>query len=373
MSEAELHFIRARLRGGQLSKARRGELRLDLPVGLVYNPAKNVALDPDTAVQRAVRLLFDTFERTGSARAVVQAFNRDGLPFPVRIRTGPHRGELAWTPLYHWRVLQVLHNPRYAGAFVYGRRRARKTPEGKIRYQALRREQWASLILDAHPGYISFEQYEKNLRTLAHNAQAHGEDRPAGPAREGPALLQGLIICGRCGERMNVRYRQRRDGLAPSYQCTNEAVQAAGRRCLTIPGRGVDDAIGQLLLDTVTPLALEVALTVQAELEARANEADQLRQSHVQRARQRAELARRRYLTVDPDNRLVADTLEADWNARSEPCKPPKTSTSAPPPPPTPSSPTNTPSASASSPPTSPPCGQTPTPRNASANGSPGC
>jgi DNA invertase Pin-like site-specific DNA recombinase len=314
LSEAELHFIRARLRGGQLSKARRGELRIELPVGLIYDPAGNVVLDPDTGVQRALRHLLDTFERTGSARAVVQAFNQEGLLFPVRVRTGPRRGELAWMPLYHWRVLQVLHNPRYGGAFAYGRRRARKTAEGKIRYEALPREQWTTLIVDAHPGYISFEQYEQNLRTLARNAQARGQERAAGPAREGPALLQGLVVCGRCGERMTVRYRQRRDGLAPIYQCNNEAVQTAGRRCQTIPGHGVDEAIGQLLLDTVTPLALEVALTVQAELEARADEADQLRQTHVQRARQRAELARRRYLSVDPDNRLVADTLEADWN-----------------------------------------------------------
>jgi DNA invertase Pin-like site-specific DNA recombinase len=314
MSEAELHFIRARLRGGQLSKARRGELRVELPVGLIYDPAGNVVLDPDSGVQHAVGHLLATFQRTGSARAVVQTFNQDGLLFPVRVRTGPHRGELAWMPLYHWRVLGVLHNPRYAGAFVYGRRRARKTPDGKIRYQALPREQWTSLILDAHPGYVSFEQYEHNLKTLAHNAQARGHERAAGPAREGPALLQGLVICAHCGERMTVRYRQRRDALAPTYQCNNEAVQAAGRRCLSIPGRGVDHAISQLLLDTVTPLAMEVALTVQGELETRANDADQLRKSHVQRAQQRAELARRRYLQVDPENRLVADTLEADWN-----------------------------------------------------------
>ncbi len=314
LSEAELHFIRARLRGGQLSKARRGELRIELPVGLIYDPAGKVALDPDTGVQHAMRHLLATFQRTGSARAVVQAFNRDGLLFPVRVRTGERRGELAWMPLYHWRALQVLHNPRYAGAFAYGRRRARKTPEGKIRYEALPREQWTTLIIDAHPGYISFDQYERNLATLAHNAQARGQDRAAGPAREGPALLQGLVICGRCGERMTVRYRQRKDGLTPAYQCTNEAVQAAGKRCLTIPGRRVDETISQLLLDTVTPLALEVALTVQTELEARATDADQLRHSHVQRARERTELARRRYLAVDPENRLVADTLEADWN-----------------------------------------------------------
>jgi hypothetical protein len=313
MSEAELHFIRARLQGGITSKARRGELPMPLPVGLVVDPAGKVVLDPDAGVQRAVRHLFDTFARSGSARAVVQAFNRDGLLFPARVRSGEHKGELVWSPLTHWRVLRTLHNPRYAGAFAYGQRRTRKTAEGKTTTRAVPREQW-TLIADAHPGYITFEQYEHNLRTLQANATAHGTDRLGGPAREGTALLQGLAVCGRCGQRMTVRYHTRKGVHVPDYQCVRKNIQTAGEKCQVIQGGGADAAISQLLLDTVTPLALEVALNVQAELEARADEADKLRQSHVERARQRAELARRRYLAVDPDNRLVADTLEADWN-----------------------------------------------------------
>jgi DNA invertase Pin-like site-specific DNA recombinase len=314
MSEAELHFIRARLQGGILSKAKRGELPMPLPVGLVRDPAGKVVLDPDQGVQQALRHLFATFERTGSARAVVYAFNRDGLLFPSRIRSGERTGELAWSPLTHWRVLRTLHNPRYAGAFAYGQRRTRKTADGKTTSRQLPREEWTSLILDAHPGYITWEQFERNQRLLAANAYAHGSDRQAGPAREGPALLQGLAICGRCGRRMSVRYHERRGTLVPDYQCIDENIQRHAPRCLTIPGHDVDEAIGRLLLDTVTPLALEVALTVQAELEARAEEADRLRRSHVERARHQAEFARRRYLAVDPDNRLVADSLEADWN-----------------------------------------------------------
>ncbi len=314
MSEAELHFIRARLRGGQLSKARRGELKMPLPVGLVCDPADNVVLDPDTGVQDAVSHLFATFARTGSARAVVQAFAREELLFPARVRKGPHKGELAWMPLKHWRVLRTLHNPRYAGAFAYGRTRQAKTPNGNIGFETLPRDQWTALITDSHPGYITWEQFEANQKTLTANAQAHGTDRRAGPAREGTALLQGLVICGQCGRRMTVRYHQRRRVEIPDYQCVGEAIQTGTRRCLTVPGGGVDQAIGQLLTDTVTPLALEVALTVQTELEARADEADVLRRSHVERARHRSDLARRRYLAVDPDNRLVADNLEADWN-----------------------------------------------------------
>ncbi|MGH7732728.1 MAG: recombinase family protein [Gemmatimonadales bacterium] len=314
MSEAELHFIRARLIGGQLSKARRGELRIPLPVGLVYDPAEHIVLDPDSGVQQAIRHVFTLFARTGSARAVVQQFNADGLLFPVRVRTGTHKGELAWMPLQHWRVLRTLHNPRYAGAFAYGRRRERVGAGGKKTIEVLPREQWIALFPDAHPGYISWDQYETNQKLLLANATAHGEDRSAGPAREGTALLQGLAICGRCGRRMTVRYHTRRGVQVPDYQCQNRCIQDGTARCQTIPGGVVDHAVGTLLLDTLTPHALEVALTVQAELATRAAEADALRRQAVERARHRADLARRRYLAVDPDNRLVADSLEADWN-----------------------------------------------------------
>jgi hypothetical protein len=217
LSEAELHFIRARLRGGQLSKARRGELPMVLPAGLVYDPAGKVVLDPDAGVQHAVRHLFATFARTGSARAVVQTFNAEGLRFPGRVRTGPHKGELSWTPLQHSRVLNILHNPRYAGAFVYGRLRQRKNANGRLRVEKLPRSQWTSLIPEAHPGYINWETFELNQKLLAANAQARGAERAKGPAREGPALLQGLAVCGRCGRRMTVGYHLRGGVEVPEY------------------------------------------------------------------------------------------------------------------------------------------------------------
>jgi DNA invertase Pin-like site-specific DNA recombinase len=314
MSEAELHFIRARLRGGQLSKARRGELALLLPVGLVYDPAGKVVLDPDTSVQHALRHLFATFARTGSARATVQTFRDEGLSFPARVRSGPHKGELTWMPLRHWRVLRTLHNPRYAGAFVYGRLRTRKNAEGRTRFEKVPRDQWTALIPDAHSGYITWEQFESNQAALAANAAAHARDGGASPPREGPALLQGLAVCGRCGRRMTVGYHRRNGVEVPDYRCMGQAIQTGSPPCSTVPGATIDPAIAALLLDTVTPAALEVALTVQAELETRAEEADALRRSHVERARHQAEMARRRYLAVDPDNRLVADSLEADWN-----------------------------------------------------------
>src|SRR6516164_3039203 len=314
ISEAELHFIKARLRGGQLSKARRGELVMPLPVGLAYDAAGHVILDPDTAIQGALAHLFTTFEATGSATACVKAFRAAGLLFPWRHLKGPRKGETDWKPLAHHTVLRVLHNPRYAGCFTYGRHRHQKLPSGKWSSARLPRQEWISFIPGAHPGYITLDQYDANISKLAANAAAHGRDRAAGPPREGAALLQGVIICGTCGTRMTVRYHRRRGADWPTYLCQRDGIENARRICAVIPGAGLDQAIGQLLVTSLTPLAVEAALTVTAELEHRAAEADKLRAAHVERARYHADLARRRYLAVDPANRLVAGTLEADWN-----------------------------------------------------------
>ena len=316
MSEAELHVLRARLRGGILAKASRGTLRLPLPIGFLYREDGQVIRDPDGQIQGAVRLLFETFRRTGSASAVVRAFRDQGLAFPHRVQVGPHRGELVWRPLQHSTVLDLLHHPRYAGAFIFGRRQTARTVEGRLRVTELPRERWFALFPGAHEGYIGWDEFEENQRRLRENALAHGLDRAASAPREGPALLQGLAICGRCGERLGIRYHQRRGRLVPDYVCQHETIQRGQPPCQCIPGAAVDAAIGALLVATVTPQALELALAVQAEVVARADEADRLRRQQVERARYEADLAQRRYLRVDPDNRLVADVLEAEWNAR---------------------------------------------------------
>jgi hypothetical protein len=261
-----------------------------------------------------VRLLFETFRRTGSAMAVVRVFAEQGLQFPRRVHTGPNKGDLTWAGLEHSRALRILHNPRYTGAFVYGRTHSRKTVEGDWVIEPVPREEWEVLIREAHAGYIDWDEYEQNQRRLHDNCQAYGEDRRKSPPREGPALLQGLLICGRCGKRMTVRYHSRRGQLFPDYVCQREGIEHAEPICQHIPGAGIDEAVGDILVEAVTPVALEVALAVQQELQSRLDEADGLRQQQVERARYEAELARRRYLRVDPDNRLVADSLEADWN-----------------------------------------------------------
>jgi hypothetical protein len=315
MSEAELHVLRARLLGGQRAKASRGELEMRLPVGFVYDSVGKVVLDPDQQVQDTLRKFFETFRQTGSATATVRSFRQQGLLFPRRMPTGPNKGELVWGQMLHNRALRALKNPSYAGAFVYGRTKT-KTIAGKYSARRLPRDQWHTLILDAHPGFISWAEYEENLRRLHENAQANGAERLKSPPREGPSLLQGLAVCGRCGKRMGVRYYLRHGELVPEYVCQRDGIEKAEPPCQRIVGRDLDLAVGELLVESVTPLALEVTLAVQDELRARAEDVDRLRRQQVERARYEAELAQRRYLRVDPDNRLVADSLEADWNQK---------------------------------------------------------
>jgi DNA invertase Pin-like site-specific DNA recombinase len=312
MSEAELHQIRARLMGGMLSKARRGELRLRLPVGFVYDAKGNAVLDPDKEVQESVRLLFAEFRRTGSAHGAARTFREKGLLFPTRLHAGPEKGELVWRPLTGGRVFHVLANPRYAGAYAYGRRQGRRTPSGAVVMRLAPREEWTVLIPGAHEGYISFADYEENLKLVRGNAL--GERKY--PPREGPALLQGLVICGRCGRKMTVQYHTYRGVTRPVYVCPGPGGTRARSGCQSLIGTAVDDAIGDLLIEVVTPLALTVTLAVEEELKERIEEADALRWKRVERAEYEANLARRRFSQVDPDHRLVADVLEAEWNEK---------------------------------------------------------
>jgi len=314
MSEAELHFLKARMRGGLLNKARRGELEMRPPIGLVYRDDGVLILDPDAEVQAALRLVFETFERTGSAMQTAKLFREQGLVFPRRIGKGVNKGELHWVGAAHSRILQVLHNPRYAGAFVYGRVRTRLLPDGRHSTTKIPRAQWQFVIPDAHVGYLSWEQFDANQKRLANNALGFGGERKAGPPREGPALLQGRVLCGICGERMTIHYSIAHQQVVPTYVCQQASVRRAEKVCQHVPGWVVDQAIQNLLLELMAPMTLQIALAVQQEVEARVNQTEALRHQHVERAQYEAELARRRYMKVDPDNRLVADSLEAEWN-----------------------------------------------------------
>ena len=313
MSGAELHVLKARLLGGQRDKARRGELEM----GLAYDAAGAVVLDPDQQIQQSLRLLFDTFREVGSATAVVRRFLHEGVRFPRRIRRGIGKGDVVWGTIEDCRVIQILHNPRYAGAYVYGRTRGVRKPDLKSTTQhKVARENWQVLIRDAHPGYISRDEYERNEQTLKQNVAGWSPAGRGRMPREGSALLQGRLVCGRRGARMRVRYQKIKTTVAPYYICEEEVVRRAGTTCQSIRDRDIDAAISALPLETVAPAALEAALVVHDEITDRVGRAERLRATQLERGRYEAELGRRRYLKVDPNNRLVADSLEADWNAK---------------------------------------------------------
>ncbi len=316
MSEAELHILRSRMRGGILNKVRRGEFAIPLPAGFLYDGNEQVILDPDQHVQQSIRQLFGAFRRTGSAMGVVHEFQNQHWKFPVRTAKGPRPGDLAWSELTRNRVNSVLRNPRYAGAYAYGQNRNRRKPDGTGRcVQRLPREQWFQLQCSAHPGYLSWEEYEQNVKHLHENAPA-SQPQGRGAPREGPALLQGLVYCGVCGGRMAVRYHSRGNRLVSEYLCSANASNRGTAPCQLVSGGNLDKAVGTVLVETITPVKLELALAVQQEIDDREVETGRLYQLQVERTRYESTLAERRYKAVDPDNRLVAGTLEAEWNGK---------------------------------------------------------
>jgi DNA invertase Pin-like site-specific DNA recombinase len=319
MSEAELHWLHCRLVGGKLEKAQNGTLRFRLPVGLVYDAAGQVGLDPDEEIQHAVRQVFEVFATSKSALAVVKHFANHGLQIPDRQWHRERKGEVVWRPLRHARVLSMLHNPFYAGAYVYGRTQTRQgrlpgeAPRVKGYTRQVKRDDWPTLLQDHHPGYISWAQFRRNLERLDDN-RTLDPDRHRGAVREGGALLQGIVGCGVCGRRMTVRYMP--DGLRPIYVCAQLHKDFAGKTCQCLRGDGIDAAVAQLLLAAIEPAQLTIALEAIEHLEAQARAIAQQWQLRLERARYEADRARRRYQEVEPEHRVVARTLERDWNEK---------------------------------------------------------
>jgi len=312
MSEAELHVLKARLRGGILNKARRGEYRCPLPTGFIYDEAGDVVLDPDAQIRETITYFFETFSRVGSACQMVKVFRKEGLLCPSRLRVGD---TIVFRPLTAWTALRMLNNPRYAGAYAYGRRQYRRALDGKKQVQRRESGDWLACIPSAHPGYISWERFQENLKILAGNGRGYELAR-ASPPREGAALLQGRAVCGRCGQHFRVRYATRRGRQEAWYVCDRGHAARGERDCQSIAGGPIDRAIGSLVTEKMTPAAVELAIEIRREVEARCEESDQLRCRAVERAQIEADLAQRRFMLVDPSNRLVADTLEREWNEK---------------------------------------------------------
>jgi DNA invertase Pin-like site-specific DNA recombinase len=311
MSEAELHLLAGRLHGAKRAAAERGALRFPLPVGYVYDEAGATVLEPDEEIQAAVRDVFAAFAATGSAYGVVGVFAE--RRFPRRAYGGAWAGEIRWGRLTHGRVLSILANPAYAGAYVFGRYRARRmlTPEGMIRTRLIRLPlpEWAVLLRDHHPGYLSWETYLANREHVAAHCTHHG----ARPAREGGALCQGIVLCGACGRGMTTTYPTGK----PAYDCSRaRADHTKTPGCRSVLAAMVDAVVAQRLLQVVAPEEIALALAAADEVADRRARSRRALELRVERARYEAVRAERAFHHCDPENRLVARSLEQRWEAK---------------------------------------------------------
>jgi excisionase family DNA binding protein len=307
----ELHVMAQRLHANKRAAAERGELRTPLPVGLVHDEAGDVVIDPDAEVQAAIGDVFAAFTACGSAYGVVAAFT--GRRFPLRAYGGAWAGQLRWGKLTHARVIGILKNPCYAGAYVHGRYSSRRTvePDGTVHTGLVERPraEWPVLIKDHHEGYITWAGYLANEARLAANRTNAG----ARPPREGCALCQGIITCGSCGKPMRTNYHT---DQRPSYECSSRADRLTTPTCRSVAAATVDDVVAGTLLDALTPEQVALALSAADEVAGRRHRVSRAAELAVERARYDAGRAERAFHAVEPENRLVARSLEARWEAR---------------------------------------------------------
>jgi len=317
MAEAELHVLRMRLNGAIRNKAKRGELRRGLPVGLLWGEgAGQVVFHPDQAVTGAIRSIFEKFAELGTARQVWLWFQSEGLLFP---HESPN-GQILWIKPTYIAIHAVLSNPVYAGAYAYGKSRSERyvdeTGRVRKRVRLLPREQWAVLIPNHHSGFIDWTIFEMNQARLASNCRP-GPQEAGGAVREGSALLQGLATCGRCGRHLRVYYQGKNS--TPGYYCANsQAFNGRGIWCLRVGGVRVDQAVAETFLDAICPAGVEAAMVALSLGDTEQQTALKQFRLQVERARYETTLAERRYRSVEPENRLVARTLETEWEKRLE-------------------------------------------------------
>ncbi|NTX17864.1 recombinase family protein [Myxococcus sp. CA056] len=318
MSEAELSWMQLRLRGARASKARRGEFRLPPPVGYWWDKAlSRLRLDPDEEVGRAVHLVFERFPIERSAYGVARYFIEHDLQLPAR---DAKTHQLRWSPPRPSRLLQMLTNPTYAGAYVYGRREHTvKLAEGQVvrRCRRLPADSWKVVHRERHPAYLTWEEYVKNQQILHDNRPSRDAPERHGAARKGEALLQGLVLCGKCGHRMHSAY----SGRSPRARYICASPVQAGKSmhlCWSVGASAIDRAVGERVLAAVQPEGIELGLTVVREAQRQTDEVAHQWRLRLERARYEVTLAERRYKAVDPDNRTVARTLEREWEEKLE-------------------------------------------------------
>jgi DNA invertase Pin-like site-specific DNA recombinase/transposase len=316
MSEAELHLIRSRLAGGLWEKARRGELAVHLPVGYDHDASGRIVVTPDEAVQATIRLVFAKFAELGSARQVAAHLRDAGVPLPHR-RCG--QAEVSWQPATFAPIHRILTNPTYAGIYAYGRSKVERRVDHGGRVTARQRPralgEWEVCIPDHHEGFITPAAWRANLQRLRANWRAPAGEG-GGAVREGPALLQGLLRCGRCGRKLQVAYAGT-GGTVRRYAChQGHRLQGAEHSCQSLGGKRVDDTVVAAFLEALAPAGLEATLAALSECEAAWAAELAQRELLVEQARYQAERGRRQFDRVEPENRLVARSLERAWEQR---------------------------------------------------------
>jgi DNA invertase Pin-like site-specific DNA recombinase len=317
MSEAELHQIKLRLHQGERQKAARGELRLPLPAGLSQGRGGDIVLNPDEEVQERLRLVFAKFAELQSARAVMRYLRAHDLPLPVRPLLGPAPHEVLWREANSARVRYILQNPAYAGAYVYGRRRpdpVRRRSGARAATTKVAVGAWEVCLPAAFPGYIPWEEFMANQRRLADNVNRYAAGHRGVP-RRGRALLQGIAACGRCGRWMSLRYTGP-NGDYPVYCCRADRDQAAAPLCQGVRALPVDAFVERTLLEALAPDRIAIAVAAVGQLQEEVRQLEKQWGLRRERARYEAERARRQYDAVEPENRLVARSLEHIWEEK---------------------------------------------------------
>jgi DNA invertase Pin-like site-specific DNA recombinase len=323
ISEFELGIIRSRMYEAARSKARRGELRVSVPIGYTWDRHVGLTLDPDRRLQEVIRLVFQKFRELGSARQVLlwMAAERIHFPYPTDGRT---LTSFEWRPIRYRNVIAILKNPFYAGVYAYGKSEKRtEIVDGRARKSYGHRkpmEAWEVFIKEHHEGYISWAEFERNQVVLAGNAYGKAGDTKSG--RGGRALVAGLICCARCGRRLTVAYRGR--SPLPVYRCDRPNLQLGQRRCFSFGGKRIDETIAAEMLRAVAPMAIEAAMEAQRMLKVEDQDRRHIAEMELSQARYDASLAERRYAACDPDNRLIAAQLEKAWEGalqRVEACR----------------------------------------------------
>jgi DNA invertase Pin-like site-specific DNA recombinase len=319
MAETELRWITSRLQNAKRALAEKGELRIFSPTGYIYED-NQLVFDPEENVQKVVRLLFTNFRRLRSACKVVKYFNENNLTFPTVVRGGHRKGQYDWKPLTTTRALQVLHTPAYAGTYVYGRSKTKKNVVAKVDEDPkvvkcqvqLKREDWQIVIHDLHPAYITWDEFVMNEQILNKNNRVQNRRGP----RSGSSLLNGLVLCGRCGHAMNVSYPHK--AALPYYNCHFDRAVSSGKICQTIPGAKVDRAVEQAFLGALQPAQVELSLEALSRAEEQARDIERQWTSRLERARLALDDAGERLLAIDPKNKRAFARVQEDFEKKEE-------------------------------------------------------